>query len=404
MLIKKAKSGFTLIELLVVIAVIGMLVTIAVVLLSGARNKARDTRRVSDINTIRNALNLYYLQNGVYPQAITAGKPLKDPNDTSVYISKLPANPLPTDNGCGIFDSDYGYKVMNNGHDYRLYYCLGNEVNAISNGENLADRDFMAKVFDCGIDPVRYAGKFYDTVLIKNSNGVKCWLKSNLSVGQTIPGTQAMTNDTQTERYCYGDSADNCETYGALYTWTEAMNLPSRCLTEDCASLIAEKHRGICPPGWHIPTGADWHELELAFTSDPSLCIFPREVYTATTVRPCNFNDMPVPIYYPSCPWTLAKLMIVSPATVSESGFDAVYAGFKHHTIGYISLTDEAYFWQAGQFPLIGSLNPQIHSWSFFLPSIPTPLNNTKQCTQMSVARKTNALSVRCVKDDYKIN
>lgn len=57
---KKTKSGFTLIELLVVIAIIGILSTIVLASLSGARKKSRDVRRVTDIKQIQVALELYF--------------------------------------------------------------------------------------------------------------------------------------------------------------------------------------------------------------------------------------------------------------------------------------------------------------------------------------------------------
>jgi prepilin-type N-terminal cleavage/methylation domain-containing protein len=60
-------SGFTLIELLVVIAIIGLLSSVVLASLSGAREGARDARRLSDMNQIRTALELYYNSNGKYP-------------------------------------------------------------------------------------------------------------------------------------------------------------------------------------------------------------------------------------------------------------------------------------------------------------------------------------------------
>lgn len=62
----KKRSGFTLIELLVVISIIGFLSTFAVVALKGAREKARDARRKSDLTLISKALQLYYDNNGTY--------------------------------------------------------------------------------------------------------------------------------------------------------------------------------------------------------------------------------------------------------------------------------------------------------------------------------------------------
>ena len=52
--------GFTLIELLVVIAVIGMLTSIVLVSMGGARKKARDAKRQADIRQIATAMEMAY--------------------------------------------------------------------------------------------------------------------------------------------------------------------------------------------------------------------------------------------------------------------------------------------------------------------------------------------------------
>jgi len=56
----KKNKGFTLIELLVVIAIISVLASIVLVSLNTARVKGRDARRLADIKSIQNALELYY--------------------------------------------------------------------------------------------------------------------------------------------------------------------------------------------------------------------------------------------------------------------------------------------------------------------------------------------------------
>lgn len=56
---KKKKKGFTLIELLVVIAIIGILASIVLVSLSGAKNRAKDARITSDMNQIRSGAEIY---------------------------------------------------------------------------------------------------------------------------------------------------------------------------------------------------------------------------------------------------------------------------------------------------------------------------------------------------------
>jgi len=59
--------GFTLIELLIVIAIIGILASVVIVSLVVAREKARDAKRLKEIKSIQSALEVYFLQNGRYP-------------------------------------------------------------------------------------------------------------------------------------------------------------------------------------------------------------------------------------------------------------------------------------------------------------------------------------------------
>ncbi len=62
------KRGFTLFELLVSISIIAILTAIATMSFSGAQKKARDSRRVSDMNSLQKAAEQYYaFSSYVYP-------------------------------------------------------------------------------------------------------------------------------------------------------------------------------------------------------------------------------------------------------------------------------------------------------------------------------------------------
>ncbi len=63
----KYRKGFTLIELLVVIAIIGILSSVVLASLNMARKKARDAKRVSGLNQLVTAIEMFYLDNGYYP-------------------------------------------------------------------------------------------------------------------------------------------------------------------------------------------------------------------------------------------------------------------------------------------------------------------------------------------------
>ncbi len=60
------KKGFTLIELLVVIAILAVLMSVVVVTINPAEmlKKTRDTKRISDLDALRTALNLYVTDQG----------------------------------------------------------------------------------------------------------------------------------------------------------------------------------------------------------------------------------------------------------------------------------------------------------------------------------------------------
>lgn len=115
-------KGFTLIEMLVVVAIIGLLSAVVVVGLTGAREKARDSRRVADLREIQNQLELDYMSTEGYPTN-------SNQTDIQDYLDASGGN-FPTDPQ-GV---EYKYAGVDSGGDgFNESYELGTCVESMDN-------------------------------------------------------------------------------------------------------------------------------------------------------------------------------------------------------------------------------------------------------------------------------
>jgi len=106
-------------------------------------------------------------------------------------------------------------------------------------------------------------GNVYKTVKI----GEQIWMAENLKVthfadGLPIPLVEGSSEwaalGTSAKAYCYYNNSDlSGEKYGALYTWPAAVNGTSP------SNSNPSGIQGVCPDGWHLPSDAEWKELEI---------------------------------------------------------------------------------------------------------------------------------------------
>lgn len=132
------KKAFTLIELLVVIAIIGSLSALLLPNFMGARERARDSQRKSDLKQIQKAFELYKQDQS--PPSFPATLPTTGACWSSgagcsgnIYMNKFPAPPSN--------DEEYYYDVNNSTLTYTLCACL----------ENVADPDGLTGPSNCGV-------------------------------------------------------------------------------------------------------------------------------------------------------------------------------------------------------------------------------------------------------------
>lgn len=104
---RQAKQrGFTLLEIMVVIVILGLLASFIVPNLMGNKDKADRQKAVSDIVALENALDMYRLDNGRYPNnqqglAALIAKPATPPVPRNYpeegYLRRLPQDPWGND-------------------------------------------------------------------------------------------------------------------------------------------------------------------------------------------------------------------------------------------------------------------------------------------------------------------
>jgi uncharacterized protein (TIGR02145 family) len=194
-----------------------------------------------------------------------------------------------------------------------------------------------------GLPTITYGSQVYNTIQF----GSQCWMKENLNIGSMTNGSSDQSNNGTIEKYCYDNNLNNCNTYGGLYQWDEMMQYST-----------TEGVQGICPPGWHIPTDAEW-------------CILEQEIDSGVICESTSWRGLDAGM----------KMK-----TGGSSGFDALMGGMRQ-TYGtyFTAVTFSGYFWTSTEF----------NSFESYFRRF----NTSYHTVERNDRSKSEGRSVRCVKD-----
>ena len=201
---------------------------------------------------------------------------------------------------------------------------------------------------------------YYLTINGEDKNGLPASvtvMAENLNVGEMIDGSKNQSDDSKIERYCYDNDTTNCEEYGGLYQWAEAMQLPSECNTKSCADKIKPNHQGICPKGWRLLTYDDFYVV----------------VHADGNVKPL-----------------VEGVRAMSFGGHNYSGYSLIGGGMRITPSGNFKEKNEVAYW----------FYPGENEYENYSCGDDGYMGNTSKSLNTNVSYKQNGLSIRCVKDE----
>ena len=139
------------------------------------------------------------------------------------------------------------------------YYVCAYATNSVGTAYGEQQSFTTRSAFYCGTDTLTdYDGNVYHTVEI----GQQCWMRENLRTTHYSDGTDILPGGTTFSatvayRYAPNDNSSNVPFYGYLYNRAAVMR------GAPTSNANPSGVQGICPDGWHVPSGAEWMQLIL---------------------------------------------------------------------------------------------------------------------------------------------
>ncbi len=214
------------------------------------------------------------------------------------------------------------------------------------------------------------ANATYNVLLISG----QCWLKENLNEPSTTPcgatintGCNIWNTNNPGDIGSWGyynaallagtrgdwSTSENAAGEGLLYQWSAAMN-----------GSTTERAQGVCPSGWHIPSDCEWMYLEHGLGM--------------------SVGDQTASGTWRNSGTVGSDLSSLSSSGTNSSGFTGLLSGNR---------TSDAYF------NLRGSLDQWYSSTQSPMGAYSRAIRNVQTGVLRQDGVKTNAYSIRCLKD-----
>jgi uncharacterized protein (TIGR02145 family) len=202
-------------------------------------------------------------------------------------------------------------------------------------------------------------GNVYQAVTI----GTQVWMKENLRVthyrnGEAIPKvTDAIAwVALTTGAYCeYANDVNIVATYGRLYNW-----------------YVVADSRNIAPAGWHVPTDADWKQLEMALGMSQAEA---DGTSSRGTTEGGKLKEADTTHWFAP-----------NEGATNESGFTALPASYRGgYDEAYFGLGYYAFFWTSTDYN-------SDYTWHRYLAYLGSDITR-------GLDYKESGFSVRCVRD-----
>ena len=171
-----------------------------------------------------------------------------------------------------------------------------------------------------------YDGNVYNTVQIGN----QCWMKENLRSTHYSDGTAIAAGSVISTTVAYYYTPGGSFNYGYLYNWKAVMRNSSS------SQANPSGVQGICPTGWHVPSDAEWAELQDYVGSQNQYLCSNNSSYIAKALAATTG-------------WTTSSgtcAVGYNQSTNNATGFGALPAGYYSY-YGYDRFGNFAYFWSA---------------------------------------------------------